>query len=977
MNRSPVRQSGSLWLLLLLLGCSADSPNGANPDASVSQSEMLLEVADSLYRQAEFELALAKLEAALEAAWQESDTASAARALTWRGLASYRLGDYADARLFGENALQLKHTAGLNASLSRSYNALGLLAWNEGRLNDALDLYENALTTGRDYGDALDVARASNNLALVESDLGDFKGALAHYREARAAFRLAGRPDLEARVLTNLGAAYTDIGDPVAGRAALREALAAYSKESDPVGEQNAYGQLGVAYAIGGEPGAALAYLDTALVKSRDLGLRQEEASNLELIAYVHANIGAHRLALHYFEQASVINDALGLRAEEGSSLRARAQIHEALGNPVLAQGMALRALAIHEEIGARGEALGDLLMLGELDAADPSPGQNPSYMERARRLADTIDVRSSRIAVALTTARIAGQEDDPQAVLEVIDEAADDIASAGFDAQWEAEFLAGQALSALGRRNEAIAAARRSVEALEGVRSSLFSRLLQATLGAERAETYGFLSAELAAAGRTVEAFEVLESSRTRILLQQLLTDEAYGDDSQLGADGLANREEILHRIDRLLASIEGREEIPVEERYEGIDIEVRELEDRLAAARLDYSAHLLAPGAAADRRLEVLGTNRPVLPELQEALEDDEALLAWMLSPRLHLFLVTADTILVLSPESTADGMTERIRIARELASDSNASTSIAADVLTGLHDLLIRPATASGLLGGIRRLILVPDGVLTYLPFAALIDSETGNYLVQDFELVDVPSARALAVLRTRSVATTALGRSSVAGLAPFPSELPASRDEIDGLPDRGTRELYIGDRATEAVLRDKLSQTRLVHVATHGVLNARNPLFSQLLMATGTGEAGDDGRLEVHELLSQTVRSDLVFLSGCDTGSGVAWALGVAGGQDYATLAQAFLYAGARNVLATLWPIRDNSAARFSVLFYEGLATHSPVTALARAQRAAIETEDMSELHVWATYRLTGDGMMSDDSQESASSPVKQM
>jgi CHAT domain-containing protein len=163
-----------------------------------------------------------------------------------------------------------------------------------------------------------------------------------------------------------------------------------------------------------------------------------------------------------------------------------------------------------------------------------------------------------------------------------------------------------------------------------------------------------------------------------------------------------------------------------------------------------------------------------------------------------------------------------------------------------------------------------------------------------------------------------------------------------------------------------LRLALAEPRPVHVATHGVFNPRSPMFSRLEVARPSVSRGeqfsgdDDGRLEVHELLDLTIHSPLVFLSGCETGVGAAWSTSFVRGEDYATLAEAFQFAGARNVVSTLWRIEDRSAAVFATRFYAEALRGSPVDALAVAQRAMVADRDHASPYYWAAYVLTGDG-----------------
>jgi CHAT domain-containing protein len=140
-----------------------------------------------------------------------------------------------------------------------------------------------------------------------------------------------------------------------------------------------------------------------------------------------------------------------------------------------------------------------------------------------------------------------------------------------------------------------------------------------------------------------------------------------------------------------------------------------------------------------------------------------------------------------------------------------------------------------------------------------------------------------------------------------------------------------------------------------------MNPVNPMFSSLRLARGRGESPeDDGRLEVHELLAMRVASPLVFLSGCETALGGARRTPFDRGQDYATLAQAFLYAGALGVVATLWRIDDEGAAVFAERFYRAFQSKDAVDAVASAQRALIADPWWGHPYYWAGYTMAGDG-----------------
>jgi CHAT domain-containing protein len=118
--------------------------------------------------------------------------------------------------------------------------------------------------------------------------------------------------------------------------------------------------------------------------------------------------------------------------------------------------------------------------------------------------------------------------------------------------------------------------------------------------------------------------------------------------------------------------------------------------------------------------------------------------------------------------------------------------------------------------------------------------------------------------------------------------------------------------------------------------------------------------DDGRLEVHELIAMPIRSSLVFLSGCETSALETWLDDAVRGSDHTTLAQALLYAGAGNVVGTLWRIDDAGAAAFAEPFYRSLAGAAVARSLASAQRAMLASSRFAHPYYWAGYVLNGEG-----------------
>ena len=970
--RPSVAAGGLLPVYLAgLIGCSqqdassrraSEQADSLSLPASTSPLDSLIAAGQKLYLRGAYDSARAIWLPALEKSREERDSTSQARILTSLGLAAYRQGDYDEATRLGETALSIGLALDAEGELARSYNLLGLVAWNEGRLSDAVDLYGAATRSARAAGDSTMLAVAAQNLGLVHTDLGNFAEARAGFEQMREVSHVLGDARREGIALNNLGMLSKWIGNPGGAIAPLTEARRLFKSVNYPEGEQNALGQLGTAYAALGEPGLAIASLDSALILSRMLGSLQEEASNLEALAAIHLTAGDHRRALTLYAQAESINAEVGLALETGSDQRMRANIYASLGNTRLAMESAKRALETHRQAQAHFEELKDLIFLADLAHQAGDDRESSNFLAAARRLTRELDTRRTRVAVALTDARIADRSERPQRILRVLEEASADLVRGGYDEEWEAEVLRARAYARLEMLDSAAAAGRRAVAAVEHVRRNFGSEVLRTAYAAEKLDAYLTLVTVLLETDEAEEAFEVADAARGRTLIERL--SETRSDSFRPGAAAstLVGGENLLRRISTLIDRLDEIETLPQGERDSAIAKRQTELYNKLQQARADYELLLIRASEGDAEGTALLGGRHISASEVRSALRPAEALIEYLISAdRLITFVVTRDGIASLVSEISFANLSRRVRLVRDLLGRPDGDSTALNAVLEGLHTVLLYPALQRSELAGIHHIIIVPHGVLNYLPFAALIDGKTRRYLSEDYSVRLLPSSAALPVLRLRSSAKPrALRPGDV--FAPFPRALPATRIEAraakEALPD--SRAIVGGD-ATERRVRQALAAPKIVHISTHGVLNSRNPMFSRIELAQGRAYANDDdGRLEVHELLEISVRSPLVFLSGCETGLGVAWSTDFSRGEDYATLAQAFLYAGAQNVIATLWRIEDEGSATFAERFYRELQKAPPFEALALAQRGMMSDPRFSSPYYWAPYQLVGNG-----------------
>ena len=955
-----------------LLGACADArPSDAaslGDEPSEVESVLISPAFDSartLYSSADFEPARLRFREIAAIAGEENDLSLEARALTWAGLASWRLGDYEDARRTGEAALQLKRDADLGAQLWRSFNGLGLLAWNEGRLLDAADLLRQAASQA-EYEDPLDPFKTDSNLGLVFTALGQFEDARTHFLRALGGFEAASATDLEARVLTNLAALEVDLGHPAAALDWLERAMVAYDAAEDPVGHQNAVGQMGSAWMAVGNPEEGFRWLDSALVLSRSYGLRQEEASNLELLADAHQDAGDAVRALELYQEAAAINEDLGLRFEAATDLRKQAEILSTLGSVAAGIRAATDALRLHEAVEARNEVLKDHLTLSFLNLERDSLRLADAHLQVADTLGIRIGSDGARIAVAIARGRLHLAANEPQAALDVLDPVLGALDRTLPTAAWEVHTLRARALRAVERGDDAIAAATRAVVAVERVRGRFASALLRRSYGAVRMDAYRELIELLLGEGRVDRAFEVADAARGRPLRAALTSAPASDTIGDPVIGRLRTHESRLRTLDYLAFTLDSLQSLPEDWRVGDYDEEVRRIDRALATARREASSAAAPPRNSGGRTpSDALFSSAGVrVADVRRLLAGDEAVIQYLVTDDgVHLFLVTPERTLHRWVEEPRRELEARVRLARSIVGSPDRNADGAAGVLVALYERLLGPLNDDGALDGMRRLVLLDHDQLVYLPFATLLDPATREPIVQRWALTHAPSAEAWVALRrsTRTRAAPAPEQLAAAALAPFPSELPASIRETDDIATvlPGVA-VFQGPRASESRLRLAFADADVVHVATHAALNPRNPLQSYIRLASGPedGDPEDDATLHVAEILEQRVSASLVFLSGCETDVSPAGRTTFAPGDDYASLAQALLYAGAEHVIATLWPVRDDASAEFARRFYEGLPDTRPADALVTAQRRMRADERFSHPFYWAAYRISG-------------------
>lgn len=462
-----------------------------------------------------------------------------------------------------------------------------------------------------------------------------------------------------------------------------------------------------------------------------------------------------------------------------------------------------------------------------------------------------------------------------------------------------------------------------RAIEVIESRRSGIASEAGRIGFVGDKQAVYGLLVDVLLRRNRAGEALEVVERAKSRALVDMLATKMDFA--AQGGAP---------ERVRRALAEIEALDRAaPEKAARPGPASGTRTLSivtEQLAQAEPEL-ATLVAVTASPATDLAAL------LPAGEALLEYYQA------GPALHAFVLRNGQVRAVRLDATGlEADVQALREAMERPADATWE-----GVAGRLHARLWRPL--EGLLGNTRRLLVVPHGVLHYLPFAALRDAD-GRQLLERHGMRFLPSASVLKFLR----APAATGGDSLLSLG-NPDlgdprlDLKFAAEEADAVsrlfPD--ARLLTRGE-ASETNFRAAAPAFRRLHVASHGKFRAETPLASGLYLAR---DAENDGVLSVGELYAMRLNADLVALSACETGLGK-----VVNGDDVVGLNRGFLYAGARAIVASLWRVDDRATARLMRDFYRNLASMDTVEALRQAQLAG--RREFPHPFFWAAFQLTG-------------------
>jgi CHAT domain-containing protein len=457
-------------------------------------------------------------------------------------------------------------------------------------------------------------------------------------------------------------------------------------------------------------------------------------------------------------------------------------------------------------------------------------------------------------------------------------------------------------------------------------------------------------------------KAFLTAERGRARAFLETL---RSAGDEiaRALPPEYVEVEASVMADISEGQAALRGARLSPDERT--SLETAIRADEDRLSELRLRLATD----------RPDIFAVRYPRIWQSEElrkrVLKPRQAMITFFLaSPASTCWILDASGLRVVRLPAQAE-IEQATR--RFLESVRKANDPAEPELASRLFRVLLPDLTFAA---NVDDLIVVPDGILHYLPFEVLRDS-AGHRLLERFTVEYAPSASSFAVIADRGAASPstfagviAIGNPLIKGAATAASRdanieyvsmlkpLPFTGTEVRGIARvfGSTARVFEGPNATEAVLyQTDLSAVSILHFATHGLLDESKPERSGLVLTSSS--PSDDGILQMREVYGLKLRDALVTLSACETALGAN-----VRGEGIIGLSRAFFYAGAGAVVASLWPVDDRSTSEFMIEFYQALSQgQTAAAALRQAKLHFLKGSGRFQApYYWAAFIVEGNG-----------------
>lgn len=876
--------------------------------------------------------------------------------------------------------------------VAEAYNYLGEVFFTQGISIKAADHFERARKLWTDLGYRAGEAQTKLNLGYAFASTGRQVEALAQLNDAMDQYRLIGHLRGEAMSLTMIGSVYSFQGKEQAAFESHMKAMEMLRQIGDRQGEGVAVNGVGQAYEDLGDKQAALDRYLQALALFEKNESTDYASVNEYKIAQTYRSLGDISRALVHYDRCRKLSRAAGKRKIEAYALRDVAEIYLSQNRKHDTLRQYNQVLKLYRSVrDLRGQAL-TFSSIGDLFFAS---GEKQRALNAYRQ--------------ALPLIRSAGDREGEISTLYAIARSA----------------------QGTGHLDEALGHIEESIGIIESLRTHLVSPDMRSTYFAAVHRNYELyiqllmqLEDQRPGQGYAARALQANESARARALIEVLA--EARADLREAMDPNQVERERKLH------------EELTAKEQYYlqllGSDQTLAEAEQVAREIRQLATEEQLLQAEIRQQNPRYMGLEQPkplTVEQIQAELRGEDTLLLeyslgqdesylWAVTENsLNSYKLPARAALEDLAREVYSLLTARQRLAEKTSYDDEVSRADAAysEKALALSRMLLGPVKSNL---GRRRLLIVSDGPLQYIPFAALPSPQENSVaplaetspeneqqlLVAEHEVINLPSISTLAEVRRQGTvpdprqkvvsiiadpvfdiqdprvhnrsqnATAGASKEKAEEQAPLIMTLRDFDDfnNGDSIPRlfhtlseaKAILRLVPQDLATLAtdfdaarsnVLTPEIEHYQIVHFATHSFVNSNQPQLSGILLSMVDKDGmAQNGFLQLRDIYNLKLSAKLVVLSACSTGLGKE-----VKGEGLISLTRGFIHAGAKSVVASLWKVDDRATAELMTRFYSAMLKDNlpPAAALRVAKESLRREKRWSAPYYWAGFVLQGE------------------
>ncbi|MGH9832340.1 MAG: tetratricopeptide repeat protein [Blastocatellia bacterium] len=934
--------------------------------------------------QGDFTQALDQYQKSLALSETSGDKAGVSRALLNIGIAHYSQGSYAKAIEYYQKSLALSEALGDKAGVSKALNNIGSIHHRQGDYAQALEYYQKSLALFEAWGDKTGVSSLLHNIGFVHYSQGSYAQALEYYQKSLALSEASGDKAVVNRTLSSIGNVHHSQGNYAQALECYQKSLALSEALGDKAGVSGTLRGIGNVHSWQGDYAQALEHYQKSLALSEALRDKGGVSGTLRGIGLVHFRQGNYAQALDHYRKSLALSEALGDKAGVRGTLNDIGEVYRLQGDNAQALDHYQKSLALSEALGNKAGVSGTLGNIGIIHSRRGDYAQALDHYRKSLALFEALGDKTGISNALGNIGNIHYRQGNYAQALEYYQESLALSEALGDKAGISKTLTAtGRSYRALNQLVPARQAFEKAIATIETLRAQVAGGEQEQQLFFEnKLASYQALVELLVAQNQSDAALAYAERAKARVLLDVLQSGRANITKAMTAAEQERERGFNNHLVS--LNTQISREN----SRTQPDAARLNDLKAQLQKARLDYEAFQTAlyaahPELKAQRgevELLTLEQARDLLPDTRSAL------LEYVVTDeRTYLFALTGNAagtaieLKVYPLEIKRKELDDRAAKFREtLAKGSPGFRQPARE----LYDLLLKPAVAQ--LQGKNSLVIVPDGALWELPFQALQPSPT-RYLIEDCAIAYAPSLTALREMnRLRdgrkdsagsptllAFGNPALGKQTVAR-----AKSVLMDEKLDPLPEAERQvnvmkqiygpaksKVYIGAEAREERAKAEAGGYRILHLATHGILNDSSPMYSHVLLAQAEGSDSEDGLLEAWEIMKLDLKADLAVLSACETARGR-----VGAGEGMIGLSWALFVAGCPTTVVSQWKVDSASTTELMLEFHRQLKSQmaNPAASFsaARALReAALKLQRSSRYRhpfYWAGFVVAGKG-----------------